>query len=34
MNFQQFSKKYIPENFATGGRVRAASGGLAKILNL
>jgi hypothetical protein len=34
MNFQQFSKKYIPENFATGGRVRAASGGLAGILKL
>jgi len=34
MNFQQFSKLYIPENFATGGRVRAASGGLADILKL
>ena len=34
MNFQQFSKKYIPENFATGGRVRAASGGLADLLKL
>jgi len=34
MNFKQFSKKYIPENFATGGRVQASSGGLAGILKL
>ena len=34
ISFSEFFELYSAENFAEGGRVRAASGGLAKILNL
>jgi hypothetical protein len=34
MTFEQFAPKFAAENFSTGGRVRAASGGLADLLKL
>ena len=34
MTFEQFAPKFAEENFSTGGRVQAASGGLAEILKV
>ena len=34
MTFEQFAPKFAEENFSTGGRVQAASGGLADILKV
>ena len=34
MTFEQFAPKFAAENFSTGGRVQAASGGLADILKV